>query len=137
MNISIIAKTVGIIVAKVAKIGVTQTAIQNLQNTNRNDLKEIGEGNYEVRRKKLKVLEKGEKLEREPRTKEDYKEGAKKAGSGALKIMKVGAQSQVLYSLNEMNRDEMKSIDGQVKRGYKYNVAPKLQSIKKIKVNRD
>lgn len=134
MNTKIIAVAVGTIVAKVAKIGATQVAIQNLQNTNRKDVNEFNDGNYKTN---LKLVNKEELAKHLPKGKEDVKEGLKAIGLGAVKIMKIGTKTQALYSLNEMNRDEMKNLDGQMKRGYKYNVSPKLQNIKKIKVGKN
>lgn len=138
MNVKIIAQAVGTVVAKIAKIGATQTAIQNLQNTNRKDINEFNSGNYETNLKLVtKEDVKNHLAKGKGNRKEELVEGLKNVGKGSVKVMKIGAQTQAMYSLNEMNRDEMKNLDGQMKRGYKYNVSPKLKNIKMIKVGRD
>lgn len=133
MNTKVIATVLGTVVAKVARIGVTQTAVQNLQNKNRKDINELNDGNVQMN---LKLVSKEDIKNTIPQGKEEMKQGLKTIGLGATKILKVGAQTQAIYSLNETNRDQMKELDGQMRRGYKYNVSPKLQSIKKIKVER-
>ena len=133
MNAKLIVTTLGTIVAKVAKIGATQSAVQNLQNTNRKDINAFNDGDF-----KMELVTK-ENLQNFLPEKKDIKlkEGVKTIGLGTAKMLKIGAQTQVIYSLNERNRNEMKELDGQMTRAYKYNVSPKLEGIKKIKVGRD
>lgn len=137
MNVKIIATTVGILTAKIAKIGATQTAVQNLQSSNKKDMKDFMDGNNKPNLKVIKKEDLKATLNNSvPKSFAEVKEAAKEIGYGAGKIMKIGAQTQAIYSLNEMNRDEMKGIDGDIKRGIKYNVSPKLKNMATIKIKR-
>lgn len=137
MNANIIGKLAigaATIVAKVANIGTTQIAVQSLQQTNRKDIDGFMKG--DTTPGKLKLVTKEDLKQGLPKGKTDVKDGAKKLGFGALRIMKVGTQTQAIYSLNETNRNQMKELDGQMRRGVKYNVTPKIKNIGKIKISK-
>ena len=54
-------------------------------------------------------------------------------GQGLLTFLKIGATQTAIYSMNESNRQDMKSITGQIERGVRYNVSPKLSKFKVVK----
>lgn len=58
---------------------------------------------------------------------------AQVVGKGLLTFTKIGATQTAIYSLSERNKNDIRSISGQMERGYKYNVSPKLQKIKVLK----
>lgn len=133
-----IAMTAGTLALRMVKIGATATATAKLQDSNRKDMREMSELEkiQELKDRKLsfKVLSKDDKPEMVEKKSAGtrIKETGKIVGFGTANLMKIGAKTQTIYSLNEMNRDEMKQLHGEGSRFMKYTVSPKLKRIKKI-----
>lgn len=133
-----IAMVAGTLALRMAKIGTTQVAVSKLQETNRKDIKQMSEIEKikELKDRKLsfKLINQEDKVEmvEKKSVATRLKEAGKITAFGTGNIMKIGVKSQTIYSLNELNRDEMRDIHGTATRVVKYEVAPRLKRVKKI-----
>lgn len=135
-----IAGLVGTIALRMVKVGATQTAVTKIQESSRKDIKEMSdlERIKELKERKLgfKVISNDKEEQAELIEKKSFatkaKDTSKVIGFGTANLLKIGIKEQTVYSLKELNKDEMKQMHGEATRVVKYQISPKLKNIRKI-----